>query len=364
MIGRDSGDCCRPFTRLWTWSAIGLLAACSGAPAAQQADTPPAFEGLGSDGAGRIRAHVLLDGSDRVFEIGIASPALATEDALGTKNVLPTPASPVPATLMPSNLVRWAVSECGAGKYFAEFPDVVDTNGAVVAVNAIPTAPRYGRSSEWNYPNAFAYLGYGTDFLTYAEAEGGLRDGLKLIGLQPGSSSPATGPVPFSVFSMEATTCDAQLDQEEVLTCAADKLLSFSESGTPVVWNDAWRGIRRYRTKNSVRTLSVDVVSTEASSFFLDLAPGQAAPAVQFEAPNAQMSFLLRDLAAQVLSYIPVLESRPLLGNGTTCAQGYASVLSSAVLPTNLFTPQTNPANPNYPWSNAIRNPDPPDSWI
>lgn len=99
--------------------AVGLMA-CSGGASEPSESEPAPFEGLRSDASGRIRAHVLLDGSDRVFEIGVASPALANDGTLGTKTVLATPAiaSPAPATLMPSNLVRWAISECGAGRSY------------------------------------------------------------------------------------------------------------------------------------------------------------------------------------------------------------------------------------------------------
>jgi hypothetical protein len=127
-------------------------------------------------------------------------------------------------------------------------------------------------------------------------------------------SAATMGTVSFGIFSGEAKTCDQQIDQEEILLCAAERLASLADSEVPVTWVGALRGITGMRD---------DVTTADIPGIFID----EEYPPIVFPVLDPKTKFIVRDLALQALSYIPLLDSRPHDINGTnySCSELYAA---------------------------------------
>jgi hypothetical protein len=180
-----------------------------------------------------------------------------------------------------------AASECGLGK----------SRGDGSALS--------GRCTDFNEP---IYSAYGT----YAPFDVDTMQYGASCGAAPGNH------VPFAIFGDEASTCDQQIDQEEVLLCAASKLADLSEADVPTSWIHAFNGLRY---GDNMLALNGGIYAPTIGGSQKELPP------LVFPVLDPKTKFIVRDLALQALSYIPLLDSRPHTINGAnySCSELYAS---------------------------------------
>jgi|GEM_PF-6296145 len=263
-------------------ASVSAGAACSGGH--EDVVLPPPPQEV--DATYGIRAYGTFGGETKVLTFGGPTN---TRGALGT---LAEPRSSASlAGLRSYDLLRMAASECGLGARGGTRPSA------------------YNKAS---------HRAYG------ASVESGVD--LAAVSDPTSPSSVTVGGVGFSIFSAEATTCDQQIDQEEILLCAAERLASLADSEVPVTWAKALPGITGDR--DDVPTADI------GPGIGVDLHAGDVP--IVFPVLDPKTKFLARDLALQALAYIPLLDARShTIGNSLyTCSELYATAPTIADLAT------------------------------
>ncbi len=104
----------------------------------------------------------------------------------------------------------------------------------------------------------------------------------------------------FLLFAYEPRTAAQVLQYEDTLVCAASKLVELADAEKPLTWTYGLWGLR-YNAGSS----QVDLPGAPPST------PESAAP-VTFRVVQPKDKFLVRDLAMELLSYVPLLDQLPI----------------------------------------------------
>ncbi len=267
------------------------------------------------DAAYGIRAYGTFGGETKVLTFG--GPTKTT----GTLGTLAEPRSSATLDGLRSyDLLRMAASECGLGG----------------RTGKRPTA--YRRASHRAYGPATE-----GDIDLSGTAPPGVPSLTPVVVQTEATPVPTPG---FSIFAAEAATCDQQIDQEEVLLCAAERLASLADSEVPVTWANALPGVTGKRGFATIADIGPGI----------DLSVQEGDLPIIFPVLDPKTKFLARDLALQALSSIPLLDARTRLISGQTytCSALYAA---APALPagtprnagyTTLYNTSTAPASADF----------------
>jgi hypothetical protein len=130
---------------------------------------------------------------------------------------------------------------------------------------------------------------------------------------------------PFLFFYNEPTTAAHVLQYEETLVCAASKLAELAENDKPTVWPFALDGLRT--------TFGSTTVVDLPDAPFDDVLSKGVFPPVTFRVVQPKDRFLVRDLAIELLSYVPLVDQFPLqVGAAATARQTASQIFSSVAV--------------------------------
>ena len=264
---------------------LATLGGCSSEPGEQTKDAPT--EALDSNYA--ITAYLPVGGDvETVSFRQVAASDVASQSApLTTKGITLDPAETGTVTSSMKDLARVALSECGLRRLSQRpaAPTTTDPSRSCVAgqfANGIPYERK--RSSGTAVP----------DF-TYSDAT-----------IEPSCTGlAAPSAQPFLFFGYEPRTAAQVLQYEETLVCAASKLAELADAEKPLTWTYGLYGLRYSDGTNNVVDLPGSKVSTVATV-------PEVIPPITFRVVQPKDKFLVRDLAMELLSYVPLLDQLPI----------------------------------------------------
>ncbi|NOU33436.1 MAG: hypothetical protein HOO96_36535, partial [Polyangiaceae bacterium] len=164
-----------------------------------------------------------------------------------------------------------------------------------------------------------------------------------------------TSTTPFFLFQYEPKTAAQVLQYEETLICAASKLTELAEAEKPLTWSNGLVGLTA--TGGGATGYPNNAIDLPTSPP-IARGPNGEVPAVTFRVVLPKDKFLLRDLAMELLSYVPLIDQLPLkISSGATWYQ--PSQLLAAPSPSSdmvalaynapSLTPATTDAQKYYP---------------
>lgn len=109
----------------------------------------------------------------------------------------------------------------------------------------------------------------------------------------------------FLFFPYEPKTAAQVLQYEDSLVCAASKLVELADAEKPLTWTYGLWGLRY-----NAGATQVDLLGAPASTL-------ESAPPVTFRVVQPKDKFLVRDLAMELLSYVPLLDQLPIKYSST-----------------------------------------------
>jgi hypothetical protein len=278
------------------------------------------------DGTYSIRAYVMNEGKVQDLAFVAAAPSsdqpLSTVGASSLK-VLDTPyQSPIPPSATGSvangnapvgDLARMAIADCGSHA------------GSFVAASTTGTSCQH-----LQFVNGRPYEQVSTlnSFTTPANS-------LIPQNLAPTATSPScpvqASPRAFIYFWDEPRTAQQVLQFQETLVCAASRLAQLADSEKPVTWQYALNGLHVRTPVTSVsiggrlqnpETSIVDLptyplikpeVLNDANPLYAFFGAQPYFPPVTFRVVQPNDRFLVRDMAIELLSYVPLLDQFPIV---------------------------------------------------
>jgi hypothetical protein len=281
-------------------SATVFGGACSGDDAPPSASAPAAATFDGSYGitayvpeGESVRTLMFRQDIDVGAETGTSSGPLKTLD-IGfdpdSGGALPQ-TIPTTSTSAMKDLARMALSECGL------------RGTGTMGTTAFATAQRTGSCVVKQLSTGQAYNRVAatapTNVLPTQSAWVGTEEP-SCLGLDTSSQ-------PFLFFSFEPKTAAQILQYEETLVCAASKLAELAESDKPVRWVYGLYGLGATAVATNTSTSVVDLPGYNGDRS-TDIIPQP----VTFKVTQPKDRFLVRDLAMELLSYVPLLDQLPL----------------------------------------------------
>jgi hypothetical protein len=328
------------------WIVIAFLAiqcafGCgNGEPSFQPTDTVADTRLADSDAAYGIDAYVTIDGQAVKMRFGSAplTQASASGEAQDIKPLdvawqIVVPGS-YQAPLALNELARMAFSDCQVG---VALTVAAPGPGQSCLGNQRVLGRPYERATALG---AFTTGGVTTNYVFQAPL-------YNPAGSLDSCSGLATTE-PFLYFHHEPKTAQHVLMYQDVLVCAASKLSDLADSDRPQTWANALYGLNAtVAPGNTVAVADVpgfpipkvtvpcgSVGSTQGGS-----GTCTAFPAVSFSVVKPKDRFLVRDLAMELLSYVPLLDQFP-LALGATNERKTASQLFAETGKTTAPTPE------------------------
>ncbi len=254
---------------------ISLLGGCSSEPG-EEAQPPRTTEAFDNDYS--IVAYVSTPSGD-VSTLSFRAaegPTETIKSPLRIKDVTLEPEGGAAVSSSMKDLARIALSECGVRR-MAPLSGTITTGRTCVA-SQFASGVVYDRRvvNDNSVPTT-----------AYTSAEPSCN------GLDASTNA-------FLLFSYEPRTAAQVLQYEDSLVCAASKLVELADAEKPLTWTYGLWGLR-YTAGSSV----VDLPSAPSST-------AESAPPVTFRVVQPKDKFLVRDLAMELLAYVPLLDQLPI----------------------------------------------------
>lgn len=229
-----------------------------------------------------VTAYVTVDNEARLVSFRpAASETESVSSPLRIKDISLEQADAGTVTSSIKDLARVALSECGLRAMGARpaAPTAADPARSCLAAQ-FATGRAYERKVATNNGDVAA--------VTYTSTE-------------PSCASTAN---PFLFFVHEPRTAGQVLQQEEALVCAAAKLSELADAEKPLTWPYGLYGLRY-----GSGPYSIDL---PGSGLSLPAGAQSVPPPITFRIVQPKDKFLVRDLAMELLAYVPLLDQLPL----------------------------------------------------